>query len=154
MILRPLQPADRDNLYAAASDPLIWEQHPCKTRHEREEFDVFFDESLESGGALAILDAADDRILGSSRYHGVNLESSEVEIGWTFLARSHWGGKYNGEVKQLMLGHAFQFVASVVFLVSPDNIRSRRAVEKIGGRREGYRPDASGRLSLVYRITR
>lgn len=150
--LRPLSPSDRDDLYDVASDPLIWEQHPCNDRHERDSFNRFFDESLESGGALAVLDRAGDRIIGSSRYHGVDLERSEVEIGWTFLARSYWGGRYNGEIKRLMLEHAFRFVDSVVLLVSPANVRSQRAVEKIGGRRDGYRLDASGRNSFLYRI--
>ena len=89
-------------------------------------------------------------MIGSSRYFGYSEEKKEVEIGWTFLARSHWGGRYNGELKQLMLRHAFRFVNSVVFLVSPENIRSQRAVEKIGGVLE---PESDARGLLVYRIT-
>jgi RimJ/RimL family protein N-acetyltransferase len=65
---------------------------------------------------------------------------------------SHWGGLYNGEMKRLMLRHAFQFVNRVIFLVGPQNLRSQRAVEKNGGVRAGRRLDASGRESLVYRI--
>ncbi len=56
-----------------------------------------------------------------------------MEIGWTFLARDYWGGSYNFEIKQLMLDHAFLFVDTVVFWVGEDNMRSRRATEKIGG---------------------
>ena len=93
------------------------------------------------------------RIIGSSRFHGYDQERSEVEIGWTFLARSHWGGSYNGEMKRLMLRHAFRFVSCVVFLVGVQNVRSQRAVERIGGVRAGTRPDAGGRDSYVYRIT-
>jgi RimJ/RimL family protein N-acetyltransferase len=93
------------------------------------------------------------RVIGSSRFHGYDPERGEVEIGWTFLARSHWGGSYNGEMKQLMLRHAFRFVGSVVFLVGLQNLRSQRAVEKIGGVRTGSRLDAGGRDSHVYRIT-
>ncbi len=51
-----------------------------------------------------------------------------------------------------MLSHAFRFVRSVVFLVSPENVRSQRAVEKIGGVRVGSRPDATGQESIAYRI--
>jgi N-acetyltransferase len=58
-------------------------------------------------------------VIGSSRYHGYNRCLSEVEIGWTFLAGSYWGGTYNGEVKRLMLRHAFQYVERVVFSESP-----------------------------------
>src|SRR5208283_4197650 len=88
-----------------------------------------------------------------SLFHAYNAEKSEIEIGWTFLARSHWGGIYNGEMKRLMLRHAFRFVSRVIFLVGPQNVRSQRALEKIGGVRVGSRPDGSARDSLVYQIT-
>ena len=136
-----------------AADPLIWEQHPAKDRYQEEQFRVFFHEALESGGALVAIDTKDGRVIGSSRFHGYDGDKSEVEIGWTFLARSHWGGRYNGEMKQLMLQHAFRFVDRVVFLVGLHNRRSQRAVEKLGGMRVGSRPDASGRDSIVYEIT-
>ena len=136
-----------------AADPLIWEQHPAKDRYQEEQFRVFFREALESGGALVAIDTKDGRVIGSSRFHGYDGDKSEVEIGWTFLARSHWGGRYNGEMKQLMLQHAFRFVDRVVFLVDLHNRRSQRAVEKLGGVRVGSRPDASGRDSIVYEIT-
>jgi N-acetyltransferase len=151
--LRPLRREDFHDLYAVASDPLIWEQHPVKERCQREVFKDFFREALESGGALIAIDSKDGRVIGSSRFHGYDKERSEIEIGWTFLARSHWGGVYNREMKQLMLQHAFKFVTSVIFLVGPQNLRSQRAVEKIGGVRAGSRPDAGGRDSFVYQIT-
>src|SRR5437667_5601522 len=91
--------------------------------------------------------------MARSRFHGYDKEKSEIEIGWTFLARSHWGGVFNREMKQLMLGHAFRFVDNVIFLVGPRNLRSRRAVEKIGGVRVGSRLDGGGHDSLVYQIT-
>lgn len=151
--LRPLRPADFDELFAVAADPLIWEQHPASDRYEEPVFREFFREALESRGALVVLDARDGRIIGSSRYYGYDATKGEIEIGWTFLARDYWGGRYNGELKQLMLNHAFGFVARVVFLVGPNNIRSQRAVEKIGARRVGSRFDATGRESVIFEIT-
>jgi RimJ/RimL family protein N-acetyltransferase len=151
--LRPLTAGDYEALFAVASDPLIWEQHPARDRYRPDEFRLFFREALQSGGALVACDANDGRIIGSSRFHGYDAERSEVEVGWTFLARAYWGGRYNGEMKQLMLGHAFQFVQRVVFLVGPANRRSQRAVEKIGGVLVGSRVDGSGRESIVYEIT-
>lgn len=150
--LRPLRPEDFADLFAVASDPLIWEQHPVKDRYEKAVFEGFFREALDSGGALLALDAKDDRVIGSSRFHGYDGDRSEIEIGWTFLARSYWGGTYNREMKSLMLRHAFRFVKSVVFLVGPANARSQRAMEKIGGVREGTRTDDNGRVSVVFRI--
>jgi N-acetyltransferase len=151
--LRPLRPDDFRDLYAVASDPLIWEQHPVHDRYQQEIFEGFFRESLDSGGALIAIDSKNGQIIGSSRFHGYKQEKSEIEIGWTFLARSHWGGTYNREMKRLMLRHAFNYVRSVVFLVGPKNFRSQKAVEKIGGVRVGSRLDGSGRESFVYRIT-
>jgi RimJ/RimL family protein N-acetyltransferase len=151
--LRPLQREDWDDLYAVASDPLIWEQHPMKHRYKEEVFKGFFREALESGGALIAIDSKDGQVIGSSRFHGYDKDKGEIEIGWTFLSRAHWGGLYNQEMKQLMLGHAFRFVKSVVFLVGPENLRSQRAVEKIGAVRAGSRFDGSGQESFVYQIT-
>jgi RimJ/RimL family protein N-acetyltransferase len=151
--LRPLRAEDFHDLYAVASDPLIWEQHPAKDRYQEEVFKGFFREALESGGALIAIDSKGGQVIGSSRFHGYEKEKSEIEIGWTFLARSHWGGIYNGEMKQLMLRHAFKFVNNVIFLVGPENSRSQRAVEKIGGVRAGTKPDPRGWESFVYQIT-
>jgi RimJ/RimL family protein N-acetyltransferase len=151
--LRPLRPEDFDRLFAVASDPLIWEQHPERERYREDVFRIFFQKALESGGALIAIDRSDGRVIGSSRFHGYDPEGSEIEIGWTFLARSHWGGRYNGEMKRLMLQHAFRFVNRVVFLVGPQNYRSQRAVEKIGGVRAGTRKDDTGRESVAFEIT-
>ena len=153
LTLRPLRPGDFDELYAVASDALIWEQHPANDRYKEEVFREFFRKALESGGALVAIDSKDGRVIGSSRFFGYDPEKSEIEIGWTFLARSYWGGVYNGEMKQLMLRHAFKFVNSVIFLVGPQNLRSQKALEKIGAVKVGARLNAEGRDSIVYRIT-
>jgi N-acetyltransferase len=154
--VRPLKPKDWESLFAVASDPLIWEQHPAHDRYKEEVFREFFRESLESGGALVVIDRQTQEIIGSSRYFGFDSEEREIEIGWTFLARSHWGGKYNGELKRLMLDHAFRFVESVVFLIGPTNVRSQRALEKIGGvmteRREKRNLHGETVIHVVYQI--
>jgi RimJ/RimL family protein N-acetyltransferase len=150
--LRPLRAEDFHDLYVVASDPLIWEQHPFSDRYQAEVFKEFFREALESGGALIAIDAKDGQVIGSSRFHGYDEEKSEIEIGWTFLARSHWGGIYNQEMKQLMLGHAFRFVKRVIFVIGARNLRSQRAVGKLGAVRAGSRTDAGGRESFVYQI--
>jgi len=150
--LRPLRREDYDALCAVAADPLIWEQHPASSRYQPTVFRAFFEEALNSGGALIALDMEDGRVIGSSRFHAYDASSRQVEIGWTFLARSHWGGRHNAEMKQLMLEHAFKFVDRVVFVVGIHNLRSQRAVEKIGAVRVGSKPDASGHDSFVYEI--
>jgi RimJ/RimL family protein N-acetyltransferase len=151
--LRPLRSDDFDALFAVASDPLIWEQHPARDRYQPDVFRAFFDEAMASGGALIATHARDGQVIGSSRYHGYDAEQSEIEIGWTFLARTYWGGKYNGEMKELMLRHAFTFVEHVIFLIGPENYRSQRAVEKIGAIPAGTRIDSYGRERLAFEIT-
>jgi RimJ/RimL family protein N-acetyltransferase len=151
--LRPLRPDDFEALYAVASDPLIWEQHPVRERYQLDSFRAFFEKSLASAGALLAVDTANGSVIGSSRYR-LDQAKSEVEIGWTFLARSHWGGAYNGEMKRLMIDHALQFVERVIFIVAPDNLRSQKAVERIGGARAGWGEDTAGRPSFVYEIRR
>jgi RimJ/RimL family protein N-acetyltransferase len=150
--LRPLREEDWDQLYAVASDPLIWEQHPEPERYREDVFRVYFRGAMESGGAFVVLDAKDDRVIGSSRYLGYDPDRSEIEIGYTFLARPYWGGVYNREMKDLMLRHAFRFVRHVAFLVGLENWRSQKAMEKIGGRRVANRVDAVGRETAVFQI--
>ena len=151
--LRPLRANDFDALYAVASDPLIWEQHPQNDRHKPDVFRAFFQQALASGGALIVTEVSTGRMIGSSRFLAYDPDRSEIEIGFTFLARSHWGGRYNGEMKRLMLAHAFQFVRTVAFLIGPSNTRSQKAIEKIGATRAGTRPNQVGRMSDVYEIT-
>jgi RimJ/RimL family protein N-acetyltransferase len=150
--LRPVRLDDFQDLYEVASDPLIWEQHPHNNRYQEQVFRKFFRDALSSGGALIAIDSQTGRVIGSSRYDGYDNEKSQVEIGWTFLARSHWGGIYNGEMKRLMLEHAFKFVNNVIFVIGTQNFRSQKAVEKLGAVGVGSTVDAGGADCFVYRL--
>ena len=160
--VRPLAADDWEPLFAVASDPLIWEQHPASDRYREDVFREFFREALETGSAFVVIDRKTGEMIGSSRYHlfdqqGFDRQESVVEIGWTFLARAYWGGNYNGELKRLMLDHAFRFVERVVFVIGVTNFRSQKALEKIGGVRVGRRDKVVPRglvESFVYEIRR
>ena len=159
LLLRPLEEADWDALYAVAGDPLIWELHPANDRWQEPVFRAFFADALAQGGALAVIDKVSGTIIGSSRMQAYDpAGGGSVEIGWTFLARSHWGGGYNREMKRLMLAHALRFVERVDFRVGEGNLRSRRAMEKIGGRlsdrREVVQTASGPACHVVYEITR
>ncbi len=130
--LEPLEPDDFDALYAVASDPLIWEQHPNQNRYRREVFEIFFRGALESGGAFCVINQTTGELIGSSRYYDLDEAQRTVSIGYTFIARSTWGRQYNRALKTLMLEHAFRFVDRVVFQVGAGNMRSRKAMEKLG----------------------
>ncbi len=133
--LLPLKPEDFDALFAVASDPLVWEQHPNKDRYRKEVFVLFFEDAIASRGAFLITDAQTDAVIGSSRYYQYDAEKKSVAIGYTFLSRSCWGNTYNKLLKQLMLDYAFLFVEQVVFHVGVNNFRSQKAIEKLGAYR-------------------
>ena len=158
VFLRPMSADDREPLFAVASDREIWAIHPAHDRWQRHIFDAFFDEGLASNGALTIIDRVTDTVIGSSRYDIRVCEPGEVEIGWTYLARSHWGGDYNRSIKRLMIGHALTRYDTVIFLVGESNLRSCRALTKIGAtltdRRQDW-PMAGTTVShLIYAVTR
>jgi N-acetyltransferase len=156
--LRPLQADDFDTLYAVASDPLIWEQHPNPDRYKREVFTNYFTGAMESGGALLISDATSNEVVGCSRFYDYLPEQSEVKIGYTFFSRTCWGKGINRAVKHLMIAHALQYAHTIIFHVGANNLRSRKAMEKLGARLIGeeevaYYGEAS-RLNVVYAITK
>jgi N-acetyltransferase len=132
LTLRPLQQEDFQDLFAAASDPQIWEMHPQPDRYTEPMFRDFFETGIASRGALVVLDNSTGQIVGSSRYYALDPDHRTVTVGYTFLARRYWGNGYNREIKKLMLDHAFRSVEIVRFEVGEINLRSQRALEKIG----------------------
>jgi RimJ/RimL family protein N-acetyltransferase len=133
VIVRPIAALDWPELFAAGSDPEIWKVHPSPNRYTEPEFRTYFDGAVASKMGFVFVDRATQKLIGSSRYYGYDAERSEIEIGWTFVVRSHWGGAANREVKRLMLDHAFTFVDTVIFWVGEKNWRSQGAMKKIDG---------------------
>jgi RimJ/RimL family protein N-acetyltransferase len=158
LILRPLATEDFEDLYTVASDPLIWEQHPQKDRCERNVFGVFFNDAISSCGAFAVVNKETGKIIGSTRFQRVKETENAIEIGWTFLAREYWGGYYNWSMKCLMIEWAFLFVENILFYIGEKNIRSQKAVEKIGGERmtsiAGITLEGRPNASVIYGITK
>lgn len=160
VLLLPLARDDWDALFAVASDPLLWEQHPAHDRWQEPVFRAFFDDALANKGALVAIERASGAVIGSSRYQGLEeAGGGSVEIGWTFLARRCWGGTFNHQMKRLMLAHALASIAECRFLVGESNTRSRRALEHIGARltdRTENRIIAGGKVisHVTYVITR
>jgi RimJ/RimL family protein N-acetyltransferase len=151
--LFPLKQTDFTNLYAVASDPLIWEQHPQKNRHQLEVFTKFFDEAIISAGAFIIYDM-NNNVVGSSRYYNYNELEKSIAIGYTFIARNYWGGTVNKELKSLMINHAFTFVDLIVFHIGVNNFRSWKAIEKIGAVRSAIEIKEDPQFSnFIYHLT-
>ena len=154
--LRPLLRSDFEALYAAASDPLIWEQHPEPNRYQRPVFETYFNSGIECRGAFAILDSKTGKIIGSTRFYSHDTELKEVVIGYTFIERAYWGKKHNPEMKKMLLEHAFQKADRVLFYIGEKNTRSRKAIESIGAvlidRSERTLPDGSPHVDVIYKI--
>jgi N-acetyltransferase len=152
LLLRPLVAADREALWEVARDRLVWAQHPDRTRCEPAGFERFFQASLESGSALVVVDQRTGGIVGSSRYYDWHPARRELAIGYTFIARDCWGGDVNSEMKRLMVQHAAPWADRIWFHVGKGNLRSRRAMEKIGARAEyeGKRPQNGEMIDFIY----
>ncbi|MBN8444466.1 MAG: GNAT family N-acetyltransferase [Gammaproteobacteria bacterium] len=155
--LIPLQADHWSSLMQAASDPLIWQLHPEPLRYLPEVFQSVFAGGLKSGGAFLICDKLTDEVLGTTRYYDFDAKNKAVAIGYTFLVRSRWGGATNTELKQLMLAHTFAAVETVWFHVGENNLRSRRAVEKLGAiYQRTEQESASGQIrpTVFYALTK
>ena len=154
----PLATTDFEILYSAASDPLIWQQHPNKYRYQRQEFKNYFKGAIESGGAFLVRDAQSNEVIGSSRYSDYDAEKNTVSIGYTFFVCSHWGTGHNYALKKLMLNHIFQFVDAVTFYIGAVNKRSQISLERLGAIKTGEAETAYygelAKLDYIYTITK
>jgi len=151
VIIRPVTSDDWVELFEAGSDPEIWKVHPASNRYTEPAFRQYFEGAVQSRMGFVFVERSSGRLIGSSRYFGYDPVRSEIEIGWTFIVRKHWGGATNRETKRLMLDHAFTFVDTVIFWVGEHNWRSQGAMTKIGGvRREGlFTREATGPVPHV-----
>lgn len=154
--LKPLLETDFDNLFEVASNPKVWEQHPNPNRYKLEDFTNYFKGAMESKGAFLVLDSETNEVVGCSRYYDFNADDKSVLIGYTFIGTKFWGNGYNKALKKLMLDYAFQFVDKIYFHVGALNIRSQKAIEKIGATKIDefeveYYGEAS-KLNFVYLI--
>lgn len=156
--IRPLEPSDFEILFKVASDPFIWEQHPNPDRYKREVFENYFKGAIESKGAFLVLNNQSGIAIGSSRYYEYNEVENSIAIGYTFLAKDHWGSTFNRALKSLMLDHAFIFIDKVIFHIGANNIRSQTAILKLGATKMGeiemaYYGEIK-KLDFLYRINK
>lgn len=157
--IQPLRLNDFDTLYQLASDPLIWEQHPTKDRYKKEVFETFFQGAILSAGAFLVFNTKTNLPIGTSRFYEFNREAKSIAVGYTFLARDHWGTTYNRALKSLMLNYAFRCLNSVIFHIGANNIRSQKAIDKLGAKKIGeiemeYYGNSEKILNYIYRIAK
>jgi RimJ/RimL family protein N-acetyltransferase len=152
--LTPLTEHDFDRLYKVASDPLIWEQHPSSDRYQEHVFRDYFNGALASKTAFVIIDRSSGQVIGCTRFYD-HKENESIAIGFTFLAKEYWGGKYNKAVKALMLNYAFDHVGKVIFHIGANNLRSQIGTTRLGAVKTGefFTEEANGRkLSFEYTL--
>ena len=165
--LEPATEAHRELLRPLAKDERLWEF--TKTLLITDTYDTQFDDYYnialattvnENGQAFVIRQTKDNRILGMTRVHNVVLKDRGCEIGHTWYVPDVWGQVHNKECKLLLLTHLIERLgfARVAFRVAHQNVRSQKAVEKIGGVREGelrkatIRNDGTWRNTVIFSI--
>jgi len=155
-LLLPLRQDDFNAVFAVASDPLVWEQHPNKDRWQKEVFTTFFEGAINSAGAFKIIDKSSGAVAGCSRFYNYQPQESSIMIGYTFYATRCWGTGLNRSVKKLMLDYVFQYVDRVLFQVGAGNRRSQIAMERLGAVKTGEEEVAyygePTKLNFVYEI--
>ena len=154
--LVPLQESDFEELYSVANDELLWEQHPNKLRYQKPVFQNFFEGAIQSQGAFFIRETSTNEPIGSSRFYDYNPETNSLLIGYTFIGRKFWGKGYNKAIKKLMMDYAFHYVDTIYFHIGAKNIRSQKALEKIGGEKiDEFEVEYFGeesKLNYIYQI--
>ncbi|MFY8109512.1 MAG: GNAT family N-acetyltransferase [Bacteroidia bacterium] len=156
--LLPLVDSDFESLYTIASDPLLWEQHPQKNRCEEPIFRLFFNEAIANQMAYKFIDKKSLNVIGTSRFYDCDYNNKSIAIGYTFIARTFWGTKYNSSIKALMIQHAFKFFEKVIFHVDHQNFRSQKAVEKLGAIKIGEKkrefPNETPSINFEYCLSK
>ncbi len=156
--LVPLQESDFDRLYKVASDPLLWEQHPNPNRYKKDVFKTYFEGAILSRGAFIVIDSKTDEVLGCSRFYDFNPKTNSIKIGYTFIGRKFWGQHFNKNLKSLMIKHVFEKLENVLFEIGANNIRSQKAISKIGAikidEQEIVYFGEESKLNYIYQISK
>jgi len=141
--LLPLQREYFEELYAVAADPKLWEFIPMNSS-VRETFDIVYNAALverERGSQypFVVYHKPTKKLIGSTRFLDILPKDKKLEIGYTWITREYWGTGINFECKLLLLTHCFDIlgVRRVQIKTDENNLRSRKAIEKIGGYFEG-----------------
>ena len=142
--LEPLDFRHTEELVEAANYDEIWTYLDEPTPNTSEAMNQLVQDALneqERGIRVpfAVIDLATGRAVGSTSYIDIRPHDRGVEIGWTWLTPSQWGTGANTDAKLLLLRHAFedQNAGRVAIKTDLRNVRSQRAIERLGATREG-----------------
>lgn len=151
-------------LETLAKDKRIWE-HYIYDGSDSGKFRTILESALaeQKRGTqfpFVIFHKADNKLIGSSRFLDIQPKHKKLEIGTTWLHPDYWGTEVNLECKLLLLTFCFETLQThrVQLKTDENNVRSRKAIEKIGGRFEGVlrndmaRDNGTKRNSAIYSI--
>jgi RimJ/RimL family protein N-acetyltransferase len=163
--LIPLEESHIEELYEAGMDNGIWTYYTFRKIGSLDEFRNFIFSPVapaENSDYLGftIINKETGKIAGSTCFLDISHKNSSMEIGRTWLSPVLWGTGFNEECKYLLLKHCFEDLKAVrvFFKTDETNIRSRKALEKIGAKFEGVwrkhmiREDGTFRTSAYYSI--
>ncbi|BCM90092.1 virulence protein [Abditibacteriota bacterium] len=162
--LEPLRLHHLDALWEVGQDPCVWEHFwlQFRVKDDMESFIHFYlkREEQQEGLAFAVWDKTHALFVGATTFLDFQPTRRAVEIGSTWLGHASWGSLINPAMKFLMLQHAFESLGLMRVQLKTDirNLRSQRAMEKLGATREGtlrknmQRPDGSWRDSVYFSI--
>lgn len=141
--LEPLTIEHLDALTEIGLDPELW-QFTLSRNLTPEDMRQYVETALAEARAgqslpFATVERSSGRIVGSTRFAGIDRVHRRVEIGWTWIGRPWQRTAVNTEAKYLMLRHAFEVwrCLRVELKTSAKNERSRRAILRIGAKEEG-----------------
>lgn len=162
--LVPLEEHHLDELYLASADKELWKQVPSDCS-DRDTFFAVYRVALEARDKgtkypFVIVDKQTRKLIGSTRFFELYEADKKLEIGWTWITRDYWGSVVNLECKLLLLTYCFEVLKTnrVQLKTKDDNLRSRKAIEKIGGvfegilRKDKIQNDGTTRNAAYYSI--
>jgi RimJ/RimL family protein N-acetyltransferase len=160
--LAPLDESNFENLISLSKEKQIWQHYVIdgsNTENMQQSLEVaLLEREKGTQYPFVILKLDDGEVIGSTRFLDIQENHKKLEIGWTWLHPNYWGTKINLECKMLLLTYCFEelSVQRVQLKTDENNLRSRKAIEKIGGHFEGIirndmiRENGTKRNSALY----
>jgi RimJ/RimL family protein N-acetyltransferase len=142
--LEPLAPCHAEDLFEVGQDETIWPYMPRPPLKSLQDAHALIDQAVEVAGSgtqipFAIIERAGGKAIGSTRYLDIRRNDRGLEIGWTWVGTAYQRTVVNTECKYLLLRHAFEDLGAVRVQLKTDlrNVRSQRAIERLGAVHEG-----------------
>ncbi|WP_068985880.1 GNAT family N-acetyltransferase [Lysinibacillus xylanilyticus] len=165
VLLKPLGQEDAQGILEAGSYPEIW-PYLSTTIEKMDDVHNFVDKALSAKNAkiefpFVIVDKNSGQIIGSTRFMDIDENHKRLEIGTSWITPAFWRTTINTNCKYLLLQYCFEVLnlQRVQIKTDHENVRAQKAIERIGGKKEGVlrnhmvRKDGTTRHTVMYSIT-